>query len=74
MWPSKYNPEKTGRPLFKSLCPPVEHAPVILPVATFLSLFRGQLLEAQVSQAFRDGNVDLEWHIGSVMIAKAGGL
>ena len=53
---------------------PVEYAQETLPVSAFLSLFQGQPLEAQVSQAFNDGNVDFEWHRGCLMTAKADGL
>ena len=53
---------------------PVEYAQETLLVSTFLSLFQGQPLEVQVSQAFHDGNVDFEWHRGCLMTAKADGL
>ncbi len=53
---------------------PVEYGQETLPVSTFLSLFQGQPLEVQVSQAFHDGNVDFEWHRGCIMTAKAEGL
>ena len=50
---------------------PIEYAQETVPVAAFLSLFQGQPLEVQVSQAFNDGNIDFEWRRGCIMTAKA---
>ncbi|CAE7343110.1 unnamed protein product, partial [Symbiodinium microadriaticum] len=65
---------KEKRFLFWDDYRPVEYAQETLPVTAFLSLFQGQPLEVQVSQAFNDGNVDFEWHRGCVMTAKSEGL
>ena len=65
---------KEKRFLFWDDYRPVEYAQETLPVTAFLSLFQGQPLEVQVSQAFNDGNVDFEWHHGCVMTAKSEGL
>ena len=45
-----------------------------LPVPLFLSLFIGQRTEIQVSQAFNDGNKDIQWNRGAVFTAKSDGL
>ena len=65
---------KDKRFLFFDDFRPVEYGQETLPVSTFLSLFQGQPLEVQVSQAFHDGNMDFEWHRGCIMTAKAEGL
>ena len=54
---------------------PVEYAhEKTIPVSLFLSLFIGQPTEIQVSQAFNDGNVDVEWKRGVAFTAKVDGL
>ena len=54
---------------------PVEYAARgTVPVGTFLSLFGGTALEAQVSQSFQNGNGELEWKKGAAMTAKLEGL
>ena len=54
---------------------PVEYAHCkTVPVASFFSLFIGQMLEVQVSQSFSDGNVDVQWQRGAVFTAKEVGL
>ena len=45
-----------------------------LPVPLFLSLFIGKHTEIQVSQAFNDGNKDIQWNRGAVFTAKLEGL
>ncbi|CAE7469421.1 unnamed protein product, partial [Symbiodinium pilosum] len=65
---------KDKRFLFFDDFRPVEYGQETLPVSTFLSLFQGQPLEVQVSQAFHDGNMDFEWRRGCIMTAKAEGL
>ena len=54
---------------------PVEYAhEKTVPVSLFLSLFIGQSAEIQVSQAFNDGNKDIQWKRGVVFTAKQEGL
>jgi len=43
-------------------------------VSLFLNLFIGKHSEIQVSQAFNDGNMDVEWKRGAVFTAKEEGL
>ena len=54
---------------------PVEYAhDRTITVSLFLSLFIGQHTEIQVSQAFNDGNKDVQWKRGAVFTAKCKGL
>lgn len=67
--------QKGKRFIFWDEYRPVEYAARgTVPVGSFLSLFGGTALEAQVSQSFQNGNGELEWKRGAAMTAKLDGL
>ena len=66
------NLEKGKRFIFWDDFRPVEYASSrTVSTATFLSLFIGQPAEIQVSQAFVDGNVEVQWTRGAAFTAKS---
>ena len=69
------NINKDKRFIFWDDYRPVEFAHKdTVPVATFLSVFIGKDTEVQVSQSFNDGDLDVKWQRGVVLIGKEEGL